>query len=616
MSLEILFSDRKIRKCINEELDRDIPTHVGKCDICGEEDYLHKVFDKEVCNNCIKDIRETVEDYSTAFLDTYNDIEESAKSYINEQYVRILPDLKKLSDDADNDFNGSIPDLMRSYGLRVSNNWNRSIYNGMITIDGRDMESGNTRVNQFFIDYDVAVNRDKTYDLLKPDSDGTLAPKNLASSHRDRKKDNVEFAKTKPWYRDKDTVVQVGRGRPVADTSNTNVVFQRANTKQVNTVNNRANKKAPKAVPNNSADTTISTVNVPSTSTVIGTNPDYDYEFDINNVLPVLLPPYNTLFIKNLGKVRLTFLKRDKNNKVDVVLVSFGKVEYELELDSKYLENINVKNKKEVEGLYKKIFSEYFKEKFDTLRDNKSKYPEYAYTYHFENNNVINNKTLTELDINLVITYLEDSIDNGSIDFKIENKDNDNMGSRVYSYDNKYDKLSDFFDIVTDNFVISYLSSIYVNNDKAFVGDKNAKMLKTKKLRASLANKLASKFVKDNVDVVPELEDLDVVFNIAGAFAGSLDRNNDYGFISGTVIDVYDAGEFLFDTSKEMLDNLKLDKRLKSKGIKLDKGKVIKNKDYPAVEYKVEDIESFYNAGRYNLFESYFRRINELECNE
>ena len=171
MSLESLFKDRKIRESIRNTVNEAKDVGKGECDVCSEEGYLLNVYGYNVCENCYRKIEESAEDYERLFTEEPKSVKDIL---LLEGYV--IPDMKKLEADAKAKFNGSIPDLMKSYGMNPHKDWDDRIQSGRIYIRDNEISGGKTRVNQFLIDYDCSFLQANAAKKLVPDKDGTFAP--------------------------------------------------------------------------------------------------------------------------------------------------------------------------------------------------------------------------------------------------------------------------------------------------------------------------------------------------------------------------------------------------------------------------------------------------------
>lgn len=166
MSLENLFLDRKVRKSIRESIFEAPEVGSGVCEDCGTETLsLIRVNSKCLCENCCNQIIESTYDYDRVF---------SEADVIDEAYIEVKQ-LQKLKDDAKNNFNDSIPDLLASYGIKANKDWNFKWGEGKLYIQNNYITSPNkARTNQFLLDYDCELPK-SFIDKLAPDADGTFA---------------------------------------------------------------------------------------------------------------------------------------------------------------------------------------------------------------------------------------------------------------------------------------------------------------------------------------------------------------------------------------------------------------------------------------------------------
>lgn len=609
MSLEKLFRDREIRKSILESVDINTPCHKGYCDDCGEYKTLYQIYDRYVCDDCISDYLVKANDYDVVYepIDDKS-IDESAMYYLFEQYVNISPDFEKLSDDADKYYNGDIPELIRSYGLNIGQNWNRSVSKGSITIDNEDMKSGKTRINQFFIDYDVLVPTKNTLDLLVPDADGTTAPKKLTKTNPKRKKDNANFAMHKSWYRDSSTPVQVRRGRPRSGSVNRNQLISSKATAQAKrasgSINKSANNIAPNPVSNTAVNTNITNVSYPSGTSSMAPKHVPDYDVDLAVEYPLLLPPYNTM-MTSMGKSKLVFNYRD-NDKLHLIL-SLGNDDTDIVLDEKVFEGLKADKKNSV-IIFSEAISEYLKKEFSNIKNNKSKYPEYVFDYTYTDENGVS----VELEIN--IKYDEKEFKkSGDISFivtsnpAIRAKYHDK--ERRFSMTSKNKNIQDYFEYITYTYINDNFSEHKINK-KLLAGRKVTNSMRNPKAKRVLEEKLANKLVKSYKNQVPELEDLSVSIVLYADIPG---KDTIYSWIVDAELIVSDTEYILFDDAKTMEKSLNLPNKMKELELKNLK---IKREDYPSISYKITNKDALWEKTDAYIYENYFNRVRQQIINE
>ena len=174
MSLSNLFVDRKARKYIKESLCDGVYVGNGICERCSNEsENLIKAFGVNLCESCGESVYALAENYDFAFVSeqpTYQDIVGS----INEEFF--YADIEKIEKDAIANFNGSVPRLLKSYGIDLRFDWNEKYADGQISIKTSDITSGTTKLNQFLLDYGGYYRTAKGAGILAPDADGTLLP--------------------------------------------------------------------------------------------------------------------------------------------------------------------------------------------------------------------------------------------------------------------------------------------------------------------------------------------------------------------------------------------------------------------------------------------------------
>lgn len=152
MSLNKLFTDRKARKYIRESINLDSLNEDTK-----------------------ENIRELADDYDISFesseptIESLLDIIKEEK--INESMV-LVKDYTKLEADAEAKFNGSIADLISSYGISKNKDLDTLWKNHKLWIAPNNMTSGKSKLNRFMDEYSAEFTRPKKIDKIAPDSDG------------------------------------------------------------------------------------------------------------------------------------------------------------------------------------------------------------------------------------------------------------------------------------------------------------------------------------------------------------------------------------------------------------------------------------------------------------
>lgn len=223
MELDSLFMDRKVRKMIRESVYCAEDEGKNICESCGK-DSLHtfNVLGKCLCESCSEELLEESNNYDECF-ESVNDL-----YLLNEDYIYTLVDLRKLENDANSKFNGSIPDLMRSYGMKVGKAWNTYYNNGVIWVDSTDLTSGKTKVNQFLIDYNAGFRTSK-FPSIVPDADGTTYQPRVIPKTDPIRQDSLKVAAVSKWNKQAGGSSGVSSSNstqtpPVATQAKTNVV--------------------------------------------------------------------------------------------------------------------------------------------------------------------------------------------------------------------------------------------------------------------------------------------------------------------------------------------------------------------------------------------------------
>lgn len=173
MALEALFQDRNVRQNLRTHIREAREIGFGECDSCGSHQSLIQAFNHDLCERCCNKIMEASYDFDKVYEEDLN--EEDIEHILSEAYV--IPDMNKLNADAQSKFNGSIPDLLRSYGLNPHKEWDDRLSKGWVFIRDNEISNGRTSVNQFLIDYDCSFTTPRAAQKLVPDGKtGVLAP--------------------------------------------------------------------------------------------------------------------------------------------------------------------------------------------------------------------------------------------------------------------------------------------------------------------------------------------------------------------------------------------------------------------------------------------------------
>lgn len=221
MALTELFNDRKARKFIRESINEAVEIGKGYCSFCGHSERLLQAFEGvQLCENCATRALEISEDYDRVFDSTPDILE-----MLSEDYVYV--DTAKMEADAVSKFGGSVPNLIKSYGLRLkpgAGGWNDRYDKGMIFFSGKYLEKavGSTGVkyNRFLSDYNAMAGGRKS-PSYPADADGfsyTLVP--VDPSFKTRAEQGVKNS-------------QFTQGAGYIEGGGAPAVSPRANTKQV-----------------------------------------------------------------------------------------------------------------------------------------------------------------------------------------------------------------------------------------------------------------------------------------------------------------------------------------------------------------------------------------------
>lgn len=173
MALTELFNDRKARKFIRESINEAAEIGEGRCSFCGHSNRLLQAFEGvQLCEHCATRLLEKADNYDRVFDEVPSS--DDVLDMLSEAYFMV--DTKKLEADAKSNFGGSVPDLIRSYGLKLAAGkygWNEKYDKGIIWLDEKDVKgtlSSSTKTNRFLSDYSAKVARKMIQ--ISPDADG------------------------------------------------------------------------------------------------------------------------------------------------------------------------------------------------------------------------------------------------------------------------------------------------------------------------------------------------------------------------------------------------------------------------------------------------------------
>lgn len=175
MALTELFNDRKARKFIRESINEAAEIGKGYCSFCGHSERLLQAFEGvQLCENCATRLLEKADNYDRVFDEVPSS--DDVLDMLSEAYVYL--NTAKLEADAVSNFGGSVPNLIRSYGIKLKpgkGGWNDQYHKGMIWIDSSDIKNAGSpglRLNHFLSDYSAMSAKSKTPFTCNPDSDG------------------------------------------------------------------------------------------------------------------------------------------------------------------------------------------------------------------------------------------------------------------------------------------------------------------------------------------------------------------------------------------------------------------------------------------------------------
>lgn len=315
MSLSNLFTDRKARKYIKESLYDGRYVGRGICSRCSNESKnLIKAFGVNLCESCSESLYSVAEDYDFAFRNeqpTYSDI----SGLVNEEFF--YADIEKIEKDSIANFNGSVPRLLKSYGIDLRFDWNEKYADGQISIKTSDITSGTTKLNQFLIDYGGYYRTAKGAGILVPDADGTLLPADRVATAdiKNKYKKQKKTLMYKDFNRDEQRQKYGLRKNPKYSGSTTPVTPSAPSVPNPVT---GVGKGAGKVSTPNTSNTTSSAVAPKKTRATVQTQPKapkLDIEGDINK--------FTIKFGKGLG-FECTLTNSGNGNSYDVVLVENG----------------------------------------------------------------------------------------------------------------------------------------------------------------------------------------------------------------------------------------------------------------------------------------------------
>lgn len=250
MSLEGLFTDRKVRKLIKESVLEAQEIVQSKCSCCHSVGNTLKIGEYEVCEDCANYLTDMTEDYERAFESSYMDINNVIKDVINEAVCKI-GNFQKLKDDVANKYNGDLAKLLQDYGMMKPYNCGTIIPQdkGEILVEPEDLKGGKSKVNRFIDDYALELST-RAKNQLVADPDGYIS-KSVGSTSN-----SSQSVQTAP------SSVPSGAGKP-ATTSATKTVKEKGSGFSVE---GDENKFVIKIADGISIECVLDTVNAPSTS--------------------------------------------------------------------------------------------------------------------------------------------------------------------------------------------------------------------------------------------------------------------------------------------------------------------------------------------------------------
>lgn len=178
MSLESLFTDRKVRKLIRESVYNAEEINEGVCDCCKEEGPTFKMGNHTLCEKCTLELESISEDYDRAFNKTYLDINNIVEQeIINEAAWAKMNDPKKLVDEVNNKYGGDLAKLAIAYDLKPPVKGDISYVMGgadRYPFRTEELTGGNSKINRFIDDFDIVLSS-RAANMLVPDPDGYSA---------------------------------------------------------------------------------------------------------------------------------------------------------------------------------------------------------------------------------------------------------------------------------------------------------------------------------------------------------------------------------------------------------------------------------------------------------
>ena len=177
MSLERLFEDRKCRKYIIDSVNEAKEYGIGICDGCGRETELLEAFGGHICADCADICIEDANNYNKVFNRVCNEdvIRTLNKSYVGINEANLVIDLKTLEKDATNNGTDISTYVKTKYNFALPKS-SIETNKGTIYVDNNTViRKGNSKINQFIIDYNCEFTTVAAGSLLVPDPDGTKA---------------------------------------------------------------------------------------------------------------------------------------------------------------------------------------------------------------------------------------------------------------------------------------------------------------------------------------------------------------------------------------------------------------------------------------------------------
>lgn len=247
MSLASYFEDRKLRKAINEAIEYGKDVGMGRCEYCGNEDYLVDVKGAKLCEKCCEDLKENiVENYDIVLNGDSLDEMTDGVIHIDEACKLMITKFDQLEQDAQKQGKSLKEFVKDKYGMSLNFDKVHSSADTVNIVDTYLKNKANSpkyHLNRFIDDYECDYVTDNALNSLVPDADGYTAKHRVRGIKKRNRKSknsmgissntaNASNTTVKPLSNNPATVVK-GSNTAVSTTNNTNSVTNISPVSQV-----------------------------------------------------------------------------------------------------------------------------------------------------------------------------------------------------------------------------------------------------------------------------------------------------------------------------------------------------------------------------------------------